>query len=186
MNTTPINTTAWDAALAFVWRPENDGIDYDRAPGEAFLTRWGITEATWETAQDEGIVPDGVTLATATKDELAGILRAMYWNVCSCDRLAGGGARGVALMVFNIAMVAGVGRAARLLQRVVGVTEDGRIGPLTVSAVLSHSDHLDLIDQLTRADDEFFASCKQAGRFLRGWVRRVADAQKAAIALENS
>ena len=178
--------TAWNASLAFVWRPDFDGVDNDSAPGEKFLTRWGVIEATWEHAQDEGIVPDEVTLAQATKDQLATILRSLYWNVCSCDRLAGGGARGVALMVFNMAMVAGVGRAARLLQRIVGQTEDGQIGPLTVSAVLSHTDHLDLINKLCAADETFFSECAQAGRFLKGWDRRTDAAKAAAIALENS
>ena len=185
MNTTPVNTTAWDAALAFVWRPENDGADNNSAPGEQFLTRWGVVEATWEHARDEGIVPD-VDLSQATKDDLATVLRTLFWNVCSCDRMAGGGARGVALMVFNMAMVAGPGRAARLLQRLIGATEDGQIGPLTVSAMLSHTNHLDLIDKLAVADEAFFASLAQAGRFLKGWDRRAEDAKKAAILLENS
>lgn len=185
MDTTPVNTTAWDASLAFVWRPENDGADNNSAPGEAFLTRWGVVEATWEHACDEGIVPN-VDLRQAQKADLGTVLRVLFWNVCCCDRLAAGGARGVALMVFNMGMVAGVGRTARLLQRVVGVTEDGQVGPLTVSAVLSHTDHLDLIAKLATADETFFAQCKQAGRFMKGWDRRVEDAKKAATALENS
>lgn len=186
MNTTPVNTTAWDAALAFVWRPENDGADNNSAPGETFLTRWGVTEDTWGYAQDEGVVPGNTELRHASQDQLATVLRTLFWNVCSCDRMAGGGARGVALMVFNMAMVAGPGRAARLLQRLIGATEDGQIGPLTVSAMLSHTNHLDLIDKLAVADEAFFASLEQAGRFLKGWDRRAEDAKKAAILLENS
>lgn len=177
---------AWDAALAFVWRPENDGADNNGAPGEAFITRWGITQSTWEHAQDEGIVPDDVDLTQAIKSEFATILRVLYWNVCECDRMSAAGAKGAALMVFNMAMVAGVGRAARLLQRVVGVTADGQIGPQTLAAVVAHSDHQALILALEKADDIFFSECAQAGRFLRGWTRRVADARVAALALENA
>ena len=31
--------TAWNASLAFVWRPDFDGVDNDSAPGEKFLSK---------------------------------------------------------------------------------------------------------------------------------------------------
>lgn len=175
------DSPVWDAALAFVWRPENDGADNNSAPGEAFLTRWGVIEATWDTAADEGIV-DG-DLRDATKDDLATILRAMFWNVLGGDRLVVDGVRGAALMIFNMGMVAGVGRSAKLLQRIVGVAQDGQVGPHTIAAAAAMNQH-DLILALEKADDAFFASCRQANRFLRGWTRRVTDARVAALALD--
>ncbi len=174
----------WETALAFVWRPENDGQDNGSAPGEAFLTRWGVIQATWDAAVDEGIVPD-IALQDATKDQLASILRANYWNVCRCDSFVAAGEPGTALMLFNMGMQAGTGRAARLLQRIVGAAEDGQIGPLTVAAA-THVTPAKLIPALVKADEAFFASCRQANRFLRGWDRRVTDGATLAMALQQN
>lgn len=177
--------TPWETALAFVWRPENDGADNNSAPGEHFLTRWGVIDATWEHARDEGVVPD-VDLSKATKEDLGNVLRVLFWNVCACDRMAAAGLNGIALMVFNMAMVAGVGRSAKLLQRLLSVTQDGVIGGQTLAAAASHADHDALIRALEKADDTFFASLAQAGRFYKGWSRRAADARVAALALEDA
>ena len=40
----PYLAPAFRRGMAFIWRPEQDGNSQDSAPGEPFLTRWGVTE----------------------------------------------------------------------------------------------------------------------------------------------
>jgi lysozyme family protein len=135
-----------------------------------------VTEATWNMAVAHGVV-DG-TLDDATRDDCALVLRVFFWNAVGGDLLPAG----VDLMVFNDAMVCGVGHAARLLQRIVGATPDGSVGPKTIAAVCGYGDKK-LIDALEAADEAYYASLSKAPQFLRGWVRREKDAQTAAYQL---
>ncbi len=166
----------FDPSLNFIWGPGRDGQEDDAAPGEHFETKWGVTQATWDHAAALGVVEG--TLDDATRDDCATVFRALYWNAINGDHLPAG----VDLMVFNDAVVCGVGHAARLLQRIVGTVPDGAIGPKTIAAAAGYGDKK-LIDALTVADNAYYASLLKAPQFLRGWVRREKDAQIAAYQL---
>lgn len=153
----------FDACLALCW--QFDGLKNDAAQGEKFATSYGVTEMTWGMAEDQGIVDHDID--TATKDDCANILHVMYYNACKCASLS----PGVNLMVFNDAMVTGVGHSARLLQRMVGAAQDGVIGPETLR--LANALHaVALIEKLRVADEAYYAALRNAPLFLRGWTRR--------------
>ena len=153
----------FDACLALVW--QFDGLRDDAAEGEQFATSYGVTEMTWAEAERQGIVDHSID--TATKQDCANILKVMYYNACGCSSMN----PGVNLMVFNDAMVTGVGHSVRLLQRVCGVPDDGVVGSQTLHAANSRSP-LDLILDLKDADEEYYASLAKAPLFLKGWTRR--------------
>lgn len=142
-----------------------DGLRQDAAVGEKFATSYGVTAMTWAEAQRQGIVTYGIEHATL--QDCQNILKVMYYNAASCGSLN----PGVNLMVFNDAMVCGVGHAVKLLQRVVGAVPDGVVGPTTLRLANS-VDVGDLIDDLRQADEEYYASLAKADLFLRGWTRR--------------
>lgn len=153
----------FDACLALCW--QFDGLKDDRAQGEQFATSYGVTEMTWQMAEDQGIVDHDIE--TATKADCANILRVMYWNATHCPSLW----PGVNLMVFNDSMVTGVGHTAKLLQRLVGAEQDGVIGPNTLR--LANAMHaVDLIEKLRVADETYYAALAKAPLFLKGWTRR--------------
>ena len=164
-------------ALAFAWRPENDGQSYHTDAGDpGGGTAWGVTEGTWATAVQHGLVSG--TLATAGKGDLATVLRVMFWNAVRGDALPAG----VDTLTFDMAMLAGPGRATKLLQRALGVDQDGLIGPLTLLAVHGQPAKT-LITQMAAADDGFFEGLMTFRLFGRGWERRIADAQRLALIL---
>lgn len=163
----------FDACLDFIWGPGRDGLKDDRAPGEAFATAYGVTQATWDRAVEAGIVAGDI--GQATRAQCAAIIRAFYWNALHCSALPAG----VSLMVFNDGVLSGVGHAARLLQRVVGAAEDGVIGPETLRLAASYGDGR-LIDALAAADETFLASLRNAPLFLGGWTRREEEARQLA------
>ncbi len=168
--------TTFDRAIDFIWAPDRDGHQDDRAPGETFATAWGVTQMTWDDALADGIVSG--SLADATRAQCKAIYRANYWEPLHCDSLD----PGVAFVLFNDATLSGVDAAARLLQRIVGATEDGIIGPQTLARA-NAMQALELIDRLTTADDTYLASLRNAPMFIKGWDRREAACRAAALAL---
>ena len=176
-----MTAASWTAALDFVWRPENDGQDYHDDPHDTGGgTNRGVIESTWAAAVGQGIVGGGA-LRDAGRDELGRVLRVMFWNAVQGDALAAG----VDLAVFNLAMAAGPGRAAQLLQSVLGVAQDMHIGPLTLAAA-ARRDPAALVQALTAAEEGFYARCVTARYFLRGWNRRAEDCRALALRLAGA
>jgi lysozyme family protein len=168
--------TTFDRAIDFIWAPDRDGHQNDRAPGESFATAWGITQMTWNNAVANGIVSG--PLADATRAQCKAIYRADYWDPLHCDSLN----PGVAFVLFNDAVLSGVDAAVRLLQRMVGATEDGIVGPQTLG-MANAMQPSQLIDRLTVADEKYLASLANAPMFIRGWDRRELACQAEALTL---
>lgn len=90
-----------------------------------------------------------------------------YWNVIEARPA-------LKFQLFDAAVNHGKGNAIRLLQRAVGVAEDGHWGPVSQAAL----DALTLDDQLMRFIAHrlmFWASLKTFDTFGRGWTRRGAQ-----------
>jgi lysozyme family protein len=81
---------------------------------------------------------------------------------------------GLDLAVFDLAVNSGPGRAARLLQRVLDVREDGVIGPETLAAATAR-DPAATVRALTEERLRFLQRLKTWKTFGRGWRRRVED-----------
>ena len=67
--------------MDFIWDPSRDGHDQDSAPGETFLTRWGVTQATWDGAVHDGVASG--TLEAATQASLGNVFLARYFQAMS-------------------------------------------------------------------------------------------------------
>jgi lysozyme family protein len=161
-----MTSATWPKALAFVMLPQNDGQSYhvtDHDTGRG--TAWGITEDTWYHAVDTGLVHGDIH--NATQAQAGVILRQEYWNGTLCDGLP----LAVDFLVFNMAMMAGQGRAIKLLQRIVGVLEDGVNGPKTIAAT-ARQDTTYMLMALTKADEQFFQALSGATYFINGWTNR--------------
>ncbi len=112
----------------------------------------------------------------ATNDEVAAIYHDEYWNPF-CD----GFPVGVDYLYFDMAVNAGPRRAAILLQRALGVADDGRIGPITRLAI-SKADPKRLIATYTNAKRAFYISLHQP-KFTKGWLNRCDHVQQIANAM---
>ena len=78
---------------------------------------------------------------------------------------------GVNLSVFDFAVNAGVSRAAKTLQKIVNVQQDGIIGLVTLKAVQTF-DVEDMIKRLAAERVLFYKSLKTFSVFGKGWLRR--------------
>lgn len=90
--------------------------------------------------------------------------------------------RGVDLVVFNMAMISGLGEAAQIVQHLIGVVADGVVGPTTL-ATLSQWGAEAAIKAFTSRSETCFGSLRDAVYFEKGWDRRANDCQAAALAM---
>ncbi|RUY74008.1 glycoside hydrolase family 108 protein, partial [Mesorhizobium sp. M7A.F.Ca.CA.001.10.2.1] len=113
-------------ALALVLKSEGLWSDNPADPGGA--TMKGVTLTNFRR-----YVKADATKADLRKisdAQVATVYRRFYWDAVAGAELPDG----VDYAVFDFAVNSGPGRAAKYLQAVVGVTQDGRIGPATIAA----------------------------------------------------
>ncbi|WP_198666050.1 glycosyl hydrolase 108 family protein [Tropicimonas sp. IMCC34043] len=160
------NETNFGACVDIILGHEGGFNDDPQDPGGA--TNLGITLATLRSHRGEPVTKDDVR--NLTVEEAREIYRTRYWNALRCDELA----HGVDLMVFDFGVNAGPGRAARLLQKVVGANQDGMIGPVTVAAAKA-VDPAFIIKRYSELRLEYYKGLSTWPRFGRGWARRTAE-----------
>ena len=106
------------------------------------------------------------------------IYRANYWDKVKGDELPSG----VDFCVFDWAVNSGVSRASKALQRIVGVKDDGVIGPITIKETFK-CDQNTVILNLTRVREDFYRGLSTFDTFGKGWTRRVDETTKLALEL---
>jgi lysozyme family protein len=160
-------------ALALVLKSEG-GNDDDPADHGGRTSR-GITQREYDAWCSEHHWPLG-DVWKATDEAVASIYHDEYWNPF-CDAMP----VGVDYLYFDMAVNAGPHRAAVLLQRALGVNDDGRIGPITRQAI-EKADAKKLIASYSVAKEKFYRSLHQP-KFLKGWLNRTSQVQKSAMAM---
>ena len=118
----------FDHCLRFVLYREGGLSDHSADRGGR--TNCGVTQKTYDTYRRNA----GLSLrdvAKITFDEVEGLYRTMFWNVAKCGVLP----QPLDLYVFDAAVNHGPGRAVKLLQRALGVGDDGIVGPVTIDAL---------------------------------------------------
>jgi lysozyme family protein len=166
---------SFEAALAVVLAHEGGYVDHPSDPGGA--TNRGITRATL--AGWRGRPVSKAEVRALGRDEAAAIYRARYWNAVRGDDLPAG----LDLAVFDFAVNAGPGRAIRTLQQVLGVRQDGAIGPQTLAAC--QADSALLIRALGVARLAFHRRLPTFATFGKGWTRRIRAVEREALALAS-
>jgi len=106
----------------FVNHPDDPGAATNMGITTKTLSRWLRRPATEDDIRN-------LNVGTAKV-----IYQEYYWNPIDGHNLP----PGVNLVVFDMAVNAGVTRAIKMLQECVGVTVDGIIGPNTLAAVTNH------------------------------------------------
>ena len=162
----------FDTCLSHVLRHEGGYVDHPRDPGSA--TNMGITQRTL--SDWRGYPVSKAQVRALGRDEVAAIYRARYWNAVRGDDLPAG----LDLVAFDGAVNSGPLRGAQWLQTGLGVTADGKIGPLTLRAAASCKP----ADAINRACDARLGFLRRLGTwatFGRGWTSRVADVRSTAL-----
>lgn len=169
-----MTVSSYDAALACLLGHEGGYSNHPDDPGGP--TKYGITIADYRRYVKADA--DAADMRAMPLADAKGIYRARYWAVLRCDDLPAG----LDYAVFDYGVNSGVSRAAKVLQRIVGVDDDGAIGPVTLAAVARH-DAPALIEALCDERFAFLKSLKTWRVFGGGWGRRVTEVRAAALAM---
>lgn len=159
-------------ALKLVLKHEGGYVNYPRDPGGA--TNLGITLANFKRyVKPGGTIAD---LKKLTVEQASIVYRRQYWDVVLGAELPAG----VDYAVFDFAVNSGPRRAAEFLQRACGADVDGKIGPVTISAVYDWVPYL-LIENLCDARLAWLKRIKTWPTFGKGWGRRVEGVRREAL-----
>jgi lysozyme family protein len=152
-------------SMVALMKHEGGFVNHPRDPGG--MTNLGVTQRVWE--EWVGHPVSEKEMRALTPAIVAPMYKKKYWDKVSGDLLPSG----VDLAVFDFAVNSGPGRAAKMLQRVLGVTEDGAIGPQTLAKAVS-IDSSKLIADYNAARLAFLQALPTWADFGNGWGTRVA------------
>lgn len=160
--------------LPIVLKYEGGYSDHPKDPGGA--TNMGITIG--RLSEVRGRQVSKAEVKALTKAEAQAIYDRYYWRPVRGDDLN----YGVDLVVFDFGVNSGPARAAKYLQSVVGVRQDGKIGDETVRAA-NTKDGKAVIQKLCAKRLSFMRGLAIWNTFKGGWSRRVADVEARAVAM---
>ena len=163
--------------LPLVLIHEGGYVNHPKDPGGA--TNKGITQKTYDAWQRRAGKPTR-SVKHIGDSEVSAIYRAQYWDKVSADDLPAG----LDYAVFDFAVNSGPGRAAKFLQKIVGVGADGIIGAQTLVAVDGHEAD-SLISHLCNNRLAWLKRLTTFKTFGKGWTRRVNEVKGAARAMSG-
>lgn len=112
----------------------------------------------------------------AQQADIEAIYYEEYWQPW-CDLIP----LGTDYMFFDMCVNSGPHEAILLIQRALGVTDDGRIGPVTREAIRS-ANPAKLLLAFTAKKEAFYRSLHQP-KYLRGWLNRDKEVLSTALAM---
>lgn len=164
----------FDRCLPLLLRHEGGFVNHPRDPGG--MTNLGVTKRAWE--EYKGHPVSESAMHALTPAVVAPFYKRRYWDAVRGDDLPSG----VDFCVFDCSANSGVGRAARLLQSVLGIAADGKIGPETIRAAKARAAE-QVIANFSTARLTFLRSLPTWPTFGKGWQRRVEEVETEAFAI---
>ena len=156
---------SFETFLPWLLVHEGGYVNHPKDPGGA--TNKGVTQRVYDGFRRRRGM-GGQSVKHISDDEVAAIYRAQYFDAIRGDDLPAG----LDYAMFDFAVNSGPSRAAKFLQRRLGVTADGVIGNQTLGAIEGES-VADLIDGLCHDRLEWMKTLRTWKTFGRGWRRRV-------------
>jgi len=169
----------WDKSFDMVIAHEGGFTNDERDPGNKLLdgrkgsTMLGCTQANWEKYIGHEVTQDD--MKALKKEDVKPLYKRDYWDAVRGDDLPAG----VDYAVFDFAINAGPAAARKMIQKALGVTADGSIGPATMKAI-QEAEGKDLLDKFSHSKEAFYKSLPTFQTYGKGWLKRVADVQTSA------
>jgi len=164
----------FEECMARLLEHEGGFVNHAEDPGGE--TNLGVTRAVYEQYLGRQVM-DG-EMKGLTHDDVYPLYKENYWDRVRGDDLPSG----VDWSVYDFCVNSGVSRSAKALQRIVGVEQDGGIGPMTLQAV-AEVEPAEIIEQMHHMRDSFYRSLSTFDTFGRGWTRRNDETKEQALNL---
>lgn len=169
---------SYAVSLDRLLKDEGGYTDHPSDPGGP--TNFGITLADarryWKgnaTAADVRAMPQDIARR---------IYRERYWNALRCDELPAG----VDYAVFDYGVNSGIGRAGKVLRRVLKLSDRTSVVSDEVIAATRERVASDLVTSICAERIDFLRSLRTFPVFGRGWTARVSGVRAAALAMAQS
>lgn len=173
---------------------EHEGKVVEDVPGDGGgPTKWGITIGRLATRKGVKLPKRGAKGWDALKAELYALTEAQirdfykrdYWDVVRADELP----PGIAYCVADYGLNSGPSRAIKALQMLCGNKQTGRMDDETIREAHAF-DRVELImlyqEERARFLNAIVSNRPNQRKFLKGWMNRVGDVKRAAIAMAES
>jgi len=167
-----VSADNFEQCLALVLKSEGGFVNNTKDPGG--MTNLGVTKAVWEKWVDHEVTE--AEMRALGPQDVAPLYKSNYWDKISGDSLP----LGIDYATFDMAVNSGVARAAKTLQQVLGVAQDGQVGQATISACEAANPR-EIATGVCEKRLAFLQSLPTYGTFGRGWSSRVASVEKAAF-----
>lgn len=166
---------SYDDALARLLAHEGGYSHHPSDPGGP--TKYGITIADYAAFKRRKVTAADVK-AMPLADAKA-IYRDKYWKALRCSELPAG----LDYAVFDYGVNSGIGRAARVLRRLLSLPDRSTTVTDQVIAAAAARDSAALVNALCDERLRFLKSLRTWPVFGKGWGRRVAEVRAAALAM---
>ena len=134
-------------------------------------TNKGITLNTFKQYYGSGMGCDD--LKSISEDQAGEIYKKGYWDPCWGDKIQ---CTKIAQIIVDWAVNSGVKTAIKNVQKIVGTTADGIMGPMTLKAINTYCQK-DLFFAIKKARQEFYENLVERDSsqkvFLKGWLNRL-------------
>lgn len=129
-----------------------------------------VTLATYKTyCKQKGLpTPNGTTLRNIPFSQWCDILKSLYWDKMKADQI---NSQGIANICVDWLWASGTGKIKNI-QKILGVTADGIVGPKTLAAI-NNSNPSVLFERLYVARAAFYKGCSGWWKYGNGWMRRL-------------
>lgn len=136
-------------------------------------TNYGITQSTYDSFRYKSV-------REITQEEVAAIYQNQYWLISKCNQIDPISSK-ASLVHFDCAVNCGVYWASRLLQRSLGIKEDGIIGPITLNTLTVDvkADEIGTIKAYLNTREAYYRSLVSWPKYgLSEWLPRLNNLRK--------
>lgn len=123
-------------------------------------TNWGISKRSYPS----------LSIKELTRDQAIAIYEKDFWIPAHCEELSDG----AGYQLLDSAVNHGISQSIHLIQRALGIADDGIFGTHTLETLQATSE-TDFIMLFLAERLEFMSKLKKWDRFGRGWARRIAE-----------
>lgn len=155
----------------FIRKWEGGFAKHPADPGGA--TKWGVTLNTYRSYY--GAYKTESDLKNMTEDQWNNIFIRGFWDKALATQIV---SQSVANMLVDFGWNAGMKTAIKTIQRILGTTPDGIMGPITMGFI-NRANARDLFNKLTEARKKYYKNLvlmkPSMSVFYKGWINRVND-----------
>jgi|TARA_B100001027_G_C16146839_1_gene276246 lysozyme family protein len=170
----------YDKCLKTILHHEGGYVNHPKDPGGE--TNLGVTKRVYEEWAMKNDLHQK-DMKDLLVEDVAPIYKKNYWDRIKGDDLPSG----LDLCIFDFGVNAGTGRAARMIQTMIGTVADGGIGPNTLRALANYEEEVggvaEVIKDYQKQRQKYYESLSTFETFGKGWTRRVNETTELALKL---